>query len=229
MSHPCVTSDAMSLQVEWVAYGRPAADAPTAPSPTPRPVSRSRRSRSWCPRTTWAWRVVGCSPPARSGQSRRRHRPGGRQLPHHLPPGRAPRRSRARRGRTTTGVHARARGGDAGRARCRARPVRSGGRAPGHRVRAGPRLPRAARPLPAALDAVARTSSRASEVVRLHCAVLARLAPRWSDEQDLLEAAAERAGPATAGTRALIVHLPSGSASTALGCSWRWPSTSPPR
>ena len=29
------------------------------------------RSRSWCPRTTWAWRVVGCSPPARSGQSRR--------------------------------------------------------------------------------------------------------------------------------------------------------------
>ena len=42
------------------------------------------------------------------------------------------------------------------------------------------------------LDAVARTSSRASEVVRLHRAVLARLAPRWSDEQDLLEAAAER-------------------------------------
>jgi ATP-dependent helicase/nuclease subunit B len=62
---------------------------------------------------------------------------------------------------------------------------------------------------PAALDALATTSSRAREVVRLHRAARARLEPAWSDEEDLLVAAAA-ADPArlSADVGALIVHLP---------------------
>ena len=62
---------------------------------------------------------------------------------------------------------------------------------------------------PAALDALARTSGRAAEVVRLHRAVRSRLEAEWSDEEDLLVAAAgvapERAR-AELGT--LVVYLP---------------------
>lgn len=62
---------------------------------------------------------------------------------------------------------------------------------------------------PTALDALAGTSARAAEVVRLHRAVRARLEPRWSDEEDLLRAAAARAGsPAAAALGAIVVHLP---------------------
>jgi ATP-dependent helicase/nuclease subunit B len=62
---------------------------------------------------------------------------------------------------------------------------------------------------PGALDALARASARAAEVVRLHRAVRARLAPTWSDEEDLLDAAtALAAGPRTAELGALVVHLP---------------------
>jgi ATP-dependent helicase/nuclease subunit B len=62
---------------------------------------------------------------------------------------------------------------------------------------------------PAALDALARTSARAAEVVRLHRAARARLEPAWSDEEDLLVAAAA-ADPArvAADVGALVVHLP---------------------
>lgn len=60
-----------------------------------------------------------------------------------------------------------------------------------------------------ALDALARTSARAAEVVRLHRAVRARLEPAWSDEEDLLLAAAA-AHPArvAADVGALVVYLP---------------------
>lgn len=61
----------------------------------------------------------------------------------------------------------------------------------------------------AALDAVAATSARAAEVVRLHRATRARLEPRWSDEQDLLRAAVavvQERGAAELGP--VIVHLP---------------------
>ncbi len=52
-------------------------------------------------------------------------------------------------------------------------------------------------------------SDRAAEVVRLHRAARARLEPRWSDEEDLLAAAAALAGsPAAAALGALVVHLP---------------------
>ena len=62
---------------------------------------------------------------------------------------------------------------------------------------------------PAALDALARTSARAREVVRLHRAVRARVAPSWSDEEDLLEAATAAAGERAAlELGALVVHLP---------------------
>jgi hypothetical protein len=62
---------------------------------------------------------------------------------------------------------------------------------------------------PAALDALAGTSARAAEVVRLHRAVRARLEGRWSDEEDLLRAATARAGsPAAAELGAIVVHLP---------------------
>jgi ATP-dependent helicase/nuclease subunit B len=61
----------------------------------------------------------------------------------------------------------------------------------------------------AALDAVAATSARAAEVVRLHRATRARLAPRWSDEQDLLLAAVavvQEQGPRDLGP--VVVYLP---------------------
>jgi hypothetical protein len=62
---------------------------------------------------------------------------------------------------------------------------------------------------PAALDGLARQGRRAAEVVRLHRAVRERLAPAWSDEEDLLDAAA--AVVATGGASGLgtvVVHLP---------------------
>ena len=63
---------------------------------------------------------------------------------------------------------------------------------------------------PAALDALARTSARAAEVVRLHRAVRARLAPAWSDEQDLLDGRRRCADPDRVRTElgSLVVHLP---------------------
>lgn len=62
---------------------------------------------------------------------------------------------------------------------------------------------------PGALDALAASSERAGEVVRLHRAVRARLAPSWSDEEDLLEAATALAhSPAAASLGHLVVHLP---------------------
>ena len=62
---------------------------------------------------------------------------------------------------------------------------------------------------PAALDALAGSSARAAEVVRLHRAVRARLAPRWSDEEDLLDTATGLAGsPTAAGLGTVVVHLP---------------------
>src|SRR5688572_20918506 len=47
---------------------------------------------------------------------------------------------------------------------------------------------------PAALDALAGSSDRAAEVVRIHRATRARLAAGWSDEEDLLAAATALAG-----------------------------------
>lgn len=61
---------------------------------------------------------------------------------------------------------------------------------------------------PGALDALAAASDRAREVVRLHRATRRRLEPSWSDEEDLLEAAAGEAPGAAADLGALIVHLP---------------------
>ncbi len=62
---------------------------------------------------------------------------------------------------------------------------------------------------PAALDALAASSDRAREVVRLHRAARARLEREWSDEEDLLTAATALAGtPAAAELGALVVHLP---------------------
>jgi hypothetical protein len=62
---------------------------------------------------------------------------------------------------------------------------------------------------PGALDALAAASGRAGEVVRIHRAVRAALSPAWSDEEDLLEAAAAvAASPAAAELGALVVHLP---------------------
>lgn len=62
---------------------------------------------------------------------------------------------------------------------------------------------------PAALDALARTSKRAREVVRIHRATRERLEERWSDEEDLLDAAASLTGsPAAAELGAVVVHLP---------------------
>lgn len=62
---------------------------------------------------------------------------------------------------------------------------------------------------PDALAALAGTSTRAAEVVRLHRAVRTRLAGSWSDEEDLLTAATEvvHAGGATE-LGAVVVHLP---------------------
>ena len=62
---------------------------------------------------------------------------------------------------------------------------------------------------PAALDALALASDRASEVVRIHRATRDRLEPAWSDEEDLLTAATALAGsPGTKALGALLVHLP---------------------
>jgi ATP-dependent helicase/nuclease subunit B len=62
---------------------------------------------------------------------------------------------------------------------------------------------------PGALDAVAASSDRAREVVRLHRAARARLEAEWSDEEDLLSAAVTMAGTAAAGELGgLVVHLP---------------------
>jgi ATP-dependent helicase/nuclease subunit B len=62
---------------------------------------------------------------------------------------------------------------------------------------------------PAALDSLAGTGRRAAEVVRVHRAVRRRLAEAWSDEEDLLAAAAAVA-PAAARelVGAMVVHLP---------------------
>src|SRR4051812_2263433 len=59
---------------------------------------------------------------------------------------------------------------------------------------------------PAALDAIARTSARAADVVRLHRATRERLAEAWYDEQDLMASAAGNL-PA-AGLGPVIVYLP---------------------
>jgi len=61
---------------------------------------------------------------------------------------------------------------------------------------------------PGALDALAASSDRAREVVRLHRAVRARLEPAWYDEEDLLTAAAAAGPAAAAELGALVVHLP---------------------
>ena len=62
---------------------------------------------------------------------------------------------------------------------------------------------------PAALTALATTSKRAEEVVRLHRATRARLESAWSDEEDLLDAATALAGsPAAAELGALVIYLP---------------------
>lgn len=62
---------------------------------------------------------------------------------------------------------------------------------------------------PLALDALAASSARASEVVRLHRATRARLEPIWSDEEDLLAAATALAGSrAAVALGAIVIHLP---------------------
>lgn len=62
---------------------------------------------------------------------------------------------------------------------------------------------------PAALAALAGSSDRAREVVRLHRGARGRLEASWSDEEDLLAAATELAGsPAALELGALVVHLP---------------------
>jgi ATP-dependent helicase/nuclease subunit B len=62
---------------------------------------------------------------------------------------------------------------------------------------------------PAALDALSAASDRAREVVRLHRGARRRLEPRWSDEEDLLvAAAAAMGGPAATELGAVVVHLP---------------------
>ncbi|MGK2949608.1 MAG: PD-(D/E)XK nuclease family protein [Acidimicrobiales bacterium] len=61
---------------------------------------------------------------------------------------------------------------------------------------------------PAALDALSAASERARAVVRLHRAARRRLEPAWSDEEDLLEAAASSAAGAADDLGALIIHLP---------------------
>ena len=62
---------------------------------------------------------------------------------------------------------------------------------------------------PAALGALAASSNRAGEVVRLHRSTRARLEDHWSDEEDLLHAATAMADtPAAAELGALVVHLP---------------------
>ncbi|HEU5149318.1 MAG TPA: hypothetical protein VFU19_02405, partial [Iamia sp.] len=63
----------------------------------------------------------------------------------------------------------------------------------------------------AALTAIARTGPRAADVVRVHRATRAVLAERWSDEEDLMAAAADRvdADPSVATALGpVVVHLP---------------------
>ena len=62
---------------------------------------------------------------------------------------------------------------------------------------------------PAALDAVARTSRRAADVVRLHRAARAHLETGWYDEEDLMAAATGALGAAgTVDPGAVVVYLP---------------------
>ena len=62
----------------------------------------------------------------------------------------------------------------------------------------------------AALDALAASSLRAGEVIRVHRAARARLTAGWYDEEDLMAAATEAvaAGHAPAEIGAVVVHLP---------------------
>ena len=60
---------------------------------------------------------------------------------------------------------------------------------------------------PAALDAIARCSPRAGDVVRLHRAARDRLAPDWYDEEDLMMAATP-AVATTTGLGTVVVYLP---------------------
>ncbi len=62
-----------------------------------------------------------------------------------------------------------------------------------------------------ALDALARRSDRAADVVRLHRAARARLVSAWYDEEDLIDAAVETLttdGAAVGDLGAVIVYLP---------------------
>ncbi|MBW3574728.1 MAG: PD-(D/E)XK nuclease family protein [Actinobacteria bacterium] len=58
------------------------------------------------------------------------------------------------------------------------------------------------------LEAVAGASRRSAEVVRVHRAVRAILAPAWHDEHDLLEAAATALLRAPGNRHPVVVHLP---------------------
>jgi RecB family exonuclease len=64
---------------------------------------------------------------------------------------------------------------------------------------------------PGALDALARQSERAADVVRLHREAREALATSWYDEEDLLDAAVETLGsdpPLVAGLGRVVVYLP---------------------
>src|SRR5690606_24184850 len=62
---------------------------------------------------------------------------------------------------------------------------------------------------PAALDALAATSGRAREVIRLHRAVREQLRAGWYDEEDLIDAAVAAVGTGAAGELGhVVVHLP---------------------
>jgi hypothetical protein len=64
---------------------------------------------------------------------------------------------------------------------------------------------------PGALDALARQSERAADVVRLHGEAREALATSWYDEEDLLDAAVEALGsdpPLVAGLGRVVVYLP---------------------
>jgi ATP-dependent helicase/nuclease subunit B len=61
------------------------------------------------------------------------------------------------------------------------------------------------------LDAIASSSPRAADVVRLHRATRMRLEPHWYDEQDLMRAAAstvEAGSAATTDLGAVVIYLP---------------------
>ena len=63
---------------------------------------------------------------------------------------------------------------------------------------------------PDGLDALARCSPRAADVVRLHRAARARLEPAWYDEQDLMTAAVEtlRTANTNDGLGSVVLYLP---------------------